>query len=143
MDNNSACNFHRQTWYTLASCLPFTLPTVNFFKTKSAWNSHRGSVVNEPDQYLRGCRFNPQLCSMGQGSGIVMSCGVGCKHGSDPALLWLWHRPAASAPRVPLAWEPPCAVSAALKKKAKKKKSSVSTKYSHKNFHLITSKSLT
>ena len=20
-----------------------------------------------------------------------MSCGIGCKHGSDPALLWLWH----------------------------------------------------
>lgn len=39
--------------------------------------------------------------------------------------------------------DPTCAVSAALKKKAKKKKSSVSTKYSHKNFHLITSKSLT
>ena len=26
-----------------------------------------------------------------------MSCGVGRRHGSDPTLLWLWHRPAAVA----------------------------------------------
>ena len=36
-----------------------------------------------------------------------MSCGVGCRHGSDPALLWLWRRLAAAAPIRPLAWEPP------------------------------------
>ena len=35
-----------------------------------------------------------------------MSCGVACRHGSDLALLWLWHRPAAIAPIRPLAWEP-------------------------------------
>ena len=33
--------------------------------------------------------------------------------GSDPALLWLWRRPAATAPIGPLAWEPPCAAGAA------------------------------
>ena len=38
-----------------------------------------------------------------------MSCGVGCGRGSDPALLWLWHRPVATAPIRPLAWEPPYA----------------------------------
>ena len=27
-----------------------------------------------------------------------MSCGVGCRHGSDPPLLWLWCRPATTAP---------------------------------------------
>ena len=42
-----------------------------------------------------------------------MSCGVGGRHGSDPALLWLWHRPAATAPIHLLAWEPPYAVGAA------------------------------
>ena len=26
-----------------------------------------------------------------------MSCGVGCRHGLDLALLWLWHRRAAAA----------------------------------------------
>ena len=39
--------------------------------------------------------------------------------GSDLALLWLWCRLAAAAPIQPLAWEPPYAVGAALKKKKK------------------------
>ena len=34
----------------------------------------------------------------------------------DPALLWLWCRPAAVAPIRPLAWEPPYASGAALKR---------------------------
>ena len=42
-----------------------------------------------------------------------MSCGVGCRRGSDPALLWLWRRPVATAPIQPLAWEPPYAEGAA------------------------------
>ena len=46
-----------------------------------------------------------------------MSCGVGGRHDSDPELLWLWCRLAAIAWIQPLAWEPPCAADAALKKK--------------------------
>ena len=46
-----------------------------------------------------------------------MSCGVGRTQGSDLALLWLWCRLAATVPIGPLAWEPPYAVGAALKKK--------------------------
>ena len=42
-----------------------------------------------------------------------MSCGVGCRHGSDPELLWLWRRQVATAPIQPLAWEPPYAAGAA------------------------------
>ena len=52
-----------------------------------------------------------------------MSCGVGRRRGLDPALLWLWHRPVATAPIGPLAWEPPYAVGVALEKtKTQKKK---------------------
>ena len=53
-----------------------------------------------------------------------MSCGVGHSQGLDPALLWLWLwcRPAASAPIRPLAWELPHVVGAALKSKRKRKK---------------------
>ena len=51
-----------------------------------------------------------------------MSFGVGRRRGSDLALLWLWRRPAATAPIRPLAWEPPYAVGAALKRRKKKKK---------------------
>ena len=43
----------------------------------------------------------------------AVSCGVGCRRGSDPALLWLWRRLVAMAPIRPLAWEPPYAVGAA------------------------------
>ena len=46
-----------------------------------------------------------------------MSCGVGGRHGLDLALLWLWHRPVATAPIGPLAWEPPYATGAAVKSK--------------------------
>ena len=46
-----------------------------------------------------------------------MSCGVSQGGGSDPELLWLWCRPAAVAPMGPLAWEPPYAMGAALKRK--------------------------
>ena len=48
-----------------------------------------------------------------------MSCGVGPRCGWDPALLWLWHRLAATAPIRALAWELPYAVGVALKKKKK------------------------
>ena len=64
--------------------------------------------------------FNPWPCSVGQGSGITMSCGKGWRCGLDPALLWLWCRPKVVAPMRPLAWEPPCAVGGALKKQQKK-----------------------
>ena len=43
-------------------------------------------------------------------------------YGSDPALLWLLHRPAAAAPNRPLAWGLPYAATEALKGKKKKKK---------------------
>ena len=49
-----------------------------------------------------------------------MSCGVGHKHGLDPALLWLWHRPAATALIQPLAWGPPYDTGVALKRPKKK-----------------------
>ena len=47
-----------------------------------------------------------------------MSCGIGCRHGSDLALLWLWYRLAARAPLRPLAWELSYAMGEALKSKA-------------------------
>ena len=45
-----------------------------------------------------------------------MSCVVGRRRGSDPTLLWLWCRPAATALIRPLAWEPPYAAGMALEK---------------------------
>ena len=51
-----------------------------------------------------------------------MSCGVGGRRGSDPVLLWLWRRPAATALIRLLAWEPPFAVGAGLEKAKRQKK---------------------
>ncbi len=62
-----------------------------------------------------------QCCS------VAMSCGVGCRSGLHPKLLWLWRRPAAVAPIQPLAWELSHATGAALKSKKKKKKSQIKT----------------
>ena len=56
-----------------------------------------------------------------------MRFGVGCRCGLDPKLLWLWCRPAATALIGPLAWDPPYAAGAALKKKKKKEKQSRET----------------
>ena len=44
-----------------------------------------------------------------------MSCGIGLRRSLDPAWLWLWRRPAATASTQPLAWEPPYTLGAALK----------------------------
>ena len=59
---------------------------------------------------------------MGWGSGVAMSCGVGHRHDSDPALLWLWCRPVATSLIGPLAWELPYAVGGTLKRQKTEKK---------------------
>ena len=59
---------------------------------------------------------------MGSGCGVAISCGVGGRHSWDLALLWLWCRPVATALIEPLAWEPPYAVDAALKRPKKEGK---------------------
>ena len=45
-----------------------------------------------------------------------MTCGVGCRCGLDPELLWLRHRLAATALIRPLAWDLPYATVVALKR---------------------------
>ena len=50
-----------------------------------------------------------------------MSCSVGYRHSSDVVLMWLWYKPVAIAAIQPLAWEPPYATGAALKRQKKKK----------------------
>ena len=48
---------------------------------------------------------------------------MGRRCSSDPTLLWLWHRPVATAPIRPLAWEPPyCRGSGPRNSKKTKKK---------------------
>ena len=63
--------------------------------------------LTNPTSIHEDVSWIPGLAQWVKGPGIVMSCGVGRRCGSVPALLWLWHRPAATAPIQPLAWEPP------------------------------------
>ena len=51
---------------------------------------------------------------------MAVSCGIGCRQGSDPMRLWC--RLAAVALIQPLAWDLPYAMGTALKGKKKKKK---------------------
>ena len=71
---------------------------------------------------------------MGWGSGIAVSCGVGCRRGLDPVLLCLWCRLVAMAPIRPLAWEPPYAMGVAqemAKRQKKKKKKELPSNSTH------------
>ena len=78
-------------------------------------------LTNPTRNRLGGCGFDPWPRSVGWGSGVAVGCGVGCRRGLDPALLWLWCGPVAAALIGPLAWEPPCAAGAALEKAKRQK----------------------
>ena len=66
-----------------------------------------------------------------------MSCGVGCRRGSESALLWLWHGPVAADPIRHLVWEPLYAVGAAQKKKKKKKRIKDDTNQKANDEHVL------
>ena len=51
---------------------------------------------------------------------MATNCGISQRHGLDPELLWLWHRPAAVALIQSLARELPYATGVAIKRKRKK-----------------------
>ena len=58
----------------------------------------------------------PGLAQWVEDLALSLNCGVGCRCGSDPALLWPWCRPAATGLIRFLAWEPPYAKGTALKR---------------------------
>ena len=63
----------------------------------------------------------PALDQWVKESSVALNCGIGHKRGSDPVLLWLWHRQVATVPIPTLAWELAYAAGVAPKRKKKKK----------------------
>ena len=67
-----------------------------------------------------------------------MSCGVDCRPGLDPVLLWLWFRLAATALIRPLAWEP--VAGAALEKAKRQRKKKTEKKKKKRNLPEVEAK---
>ena len=103
------------------SGLCHSVPRGVFLKCISG-SSHCSSVVTNPTNIHEDMDSIPALTQWVKGSSVDMSCGVGPRCSSDPALLWLWlwRRLAAAALIQPLAWEPPYAVGVALNKTKQK-----------------------
>ena len=69
--------------------------------------------LTNPTRNHEGAGSIPGLDQWVKGSSIAVSCGVGCRLGLNPDLLWLWCRLAAAALIKLLAREPPYATRAA------------------------------
>ena len=82
----------------------------------------------------------PGLAQWVKDPGIAMSCGVGCRRGLDPALLWFWCRPVATAPIRPLAWNLHIAAGVAQEKakRQKKKKEKRKKKFTRRTLRGVT-----
>ena len=79
------------------------------------WSSCLGSVVMNLTSIQGDTGSIPSLAQWVEDP-VAVNCGVGHRHSSDLALIWLWCRPLATAQIQPLAWELPCAMGAALKR---------------------------
>ena len=54
-------------------------------------------LANPAGTHADAVRSLALLSELGRSS-VAMCCGVGCRGGLDPALLWLWHGLVAVAP---------------------------------------------
>ena len=71
--------------------------------------------VNNSTNICEDVVLIPGLAQWVKGTSAAVNCGVGSRGGSDPTLLWLWHRPVAAALIQLLAWELPHAACVVIK----------------------------
>ena len=64
-------------------------------------SSCHDSAVPNPTSIHKDTGSIPGLTQWVKDHGIAVSCGVGCRRSSDPALLWLWRGPAYSSNSTP------------------------------------------
>ena len=59
------------------------------FKTCHFGSSRCGAVERNPTRNHEVVGLIPCLDQWVKGSGVAVSCSIGCRHGLDPVLLWL------------------------------------------------------
>ena len=72
--------------------------------------------VKKVTSYHEDAGLIPVLVQRVKMSCVATSCSVGPRRSWDLVLLWPWPRPTAETPVGSLAWEPPYAAGAALKR---------------------------
>ena len=103
------------------------LEFIPLLKKRKVRSSRCGSAEMNLTSTHENANPIPGLTSWGL-VGWGSSVAGGRRHGSDPALLWLRCRPAATALIQPLTWEPPHASDGALRRRKKEKERSYSTR---------------
>ena len=78
--------------------------------------------VKNPTGIHEDSGLTPGLAQWVKGSGVAMSYSIGCRRTWDLPLLCLWHRLAAAALILPLAWKSTCHGCSPKKGKKKPKK---------------------
>ena len=85
-------------------------------------SSHWGSMETNLTNIHEDAASIPSLYQWVKDTALRWAVVLSWRHGLNPKLLWLWCRPAATAPIRPLVWEPPYAANVALKRQKEKKK---------------------